>query len=90
MLYSKMNIDETDWKLFEDTYSMPRTDVVEVRNIFKHRCKIFVQKEDVGIWNYMINNMKKFRDIGCIQFPYYYYTSQLKWSTSVMKRSRYI
>ena len=86
---SYIEINDADWKVFEDTYSIPRTEMVEVNNIFRHRCRLFVVKVDARLWKFMINDMKGFRDIGNEEITYYHYAEN-KWFKSIMTRSHYM
>lgn len=56
------------WTLFEQTFNIARTDVVNVKNIYKHRCKLFVHKDDLDAWNYKREDWKGRKDVG---FNYY-------------------
>lgn len=44
-------IEEKDWATFEEEYSILRTEVVEVKNVFRHICRLFVLKSDLSLWN---------------------------------------
>jgi hypothetical protein len=45
-------ITDEYWSLFEQTFNIDRSDVVNVRNHFRHECKLFVHKDDLDAWNY--------------------------------------
>lgn len=45
-------VSDMDWELFEQQFkSVKRTDVIEVPNIFRHMCKLYVKVEDKEKWN---------------------------------------
>lgn len=40
-----------DWNLFEETFNISRSNVVEVNNVFRYICRLYVHKNDVQLWN---------------------------------------
>lgn len=56
-------ITDEHWALFEQTFGLSRTDVVGVRNIFRHRCKLFVHKNDLDKWNYKYEDWNERTDV---------------------------
>jgi hypothetical protein len=46
------DITDEYWALFEQKFNIARTDVVNVKNIYRHRCSLFVHKDDLDAWNY--------------------------------------
>ena len=61
-------ITDEYWQLFEHTFNIRRDEVVSVRNIFKHKCKLFVHKDDVDVWNYKCEDWNGRTNVG---FKYY-------------------
>ncbi len=61
-------ITDEYWNLFEQTFNIPRTDVVNVRNIYKHKCGLYVHKDDLDKWNYKYENWNGRTDV---EFQYY-------------------
>jgi hypothetical protein len=44
-------VTDLDWELFEQQFNIPRTDVIEVNNIYRHVCKLFIlKKTDLQLW----------------------------------------
>ena len=44
-------ITDLDWNLFEEKYNISKREIVEVPNIFRHICRLFVRKTDLNLWN---------------------------------------
>jgi hypothetical protein len=61
-------ISDEQWILFEQTFNVAKTDVVNVRNHFRHKCQLFVHKDDLNAWNYKCEDWNGRTDVG---FNYY-------------------
>lgn len=44
-----------DWEAFEHIFNLSREDVVQVKNIFRHPCKLYVLKTDAVNWDWEQN-----------------------------------
>lgn len=67
-------ITDLDWTLFEENYNIPRTEMVEVVNIYRHICRLFVLNSDLNLWNRISPNWENV-GINC-----YHITNEKKWS----------
>lgn len=67
---SYFEISNFDWELFEEKYNIPRTKMVEVTNIFRHICRLFVLETDVNLWNTKKNNLEN------VEINYYHITDK--------------
>lgn len=75
-------ITDLDWNFFEETYNIPRTEIVEVTNIFRHICRLFVLKTDLNLWNTKRTNWENFRNV---EINYYHITDRKIWSNKILK-----
>ncbi len=75
-------ITDLDWNLFEEKYNIQKTDVVEVTNIFRHICRLFVLKNDLNLWNEKRNNWENFKNVNV---NYYHITNEKIWTNSTLK-----
>ena len=50
-MHSNLEITNMDWIEFEKKFNISRTDVIEIKNIFRHVCKLFILKTDETLWN---------------------------------------
>ncbi len=48
-------ITDLDWVDFEKRFSINRADVVEIKNMYRHPCKLFVRKEHLDEWKNNLN-----------------------------------
>lgn len=53
---SYFEVTELDWNLFETKFNILRSDVIEVNNIYRHICRLFVNKNDLQLWNDIQSN----------------------------------
>lgn len=65
---SFFEIADLTWNSFEETYNIPRTEIVEVSNIFRHICRLFVHMDDLELW-----------DTNRMNVTYYHITAQKIW-----------
>lgn len=70
-------IADLDWNLFEEKYNILRTEMVEVTNIFRHICRLFVLKNDLNLWNTKRTNPENFINV---EINYYHITDRKIWS----------
>lgn len=75
-------ITDLDWNLFEEKYNISKTEMVEVTNIFRHMCRLFVLKTDLNLWNTIRENGKFFIN-GKIN--YYHITNKKEWSNLTLQ-----
>jgi hypothetical protein len=76
-------ITDLDWNLFEEKYNIPRTETVEVTNIFRHICRLFVLKTDLDLWNTKWANWEKFINV---EINYYHIADKKIWSNLKLKK----
>lgn len=59
-----MNIEITDfdWLNFEKNYMVSRYELVELENIYRHPCRIFVKKSDLPIYEKLHKDLEKIVD----------------------------
>lgn len=71
-------ITDSDWDAFESKFKVSRSTVVEVRNCFRHVCKIYVNQDDLQLWNEVLSNKDDEREVS------YYtcmpYNNENRWS----------
>ena len=70
-------IKDTEWNMFEQQFpNIKKTDVIEVDNVLKHMCKLFVHKNDLQKWNQKIKNNFKSEDskIAVYHFSYNFHS----------------
>lgn len=67
---------EEDWKIFESKFNVSKEDVVQVKNIFRHHCKLYIFKSDVIYWDqkYVNNDLEKISK----EINVYHYSLNLK------------
>ena len=53
-----IDISDLDWNLFEEQFQISKDDVIEVKNIFRHVCRLFVNKSDLELWNEKYSNFE--------------------------------
>lgn len=51
-------LNDLHWNMFEEKFSMPKTDVTEVNNIFRHICRLYVANSDLELWNSKTKNVE--------------------------------
>lgn len=71
---------DLDWELFENQFNIPRSNVVEVNNIYRHICKLYVMKDDLELWNDIRSNKENKTEI-----TFYRLMHENKWSKNTYK-----
>lgn len=69
-----------DWELFEDKFNILRSNVVEVKNIFRHMCRLYVIADHLQLWNDIQSNPENKTEI-----TYYELTNGNKWYKKIRK-----
>jgi hypothetical protein len=82
MSHCHIELTDLDWNLFEGKFNILRTDVVEVPNIFRHICRLFVLKIDLNLWNEKKANKEKCMNV---EINYYEITDKKIWYKSTLK-----
>lgn len=72
---SYFEVTDLDWESFENEFGLIRTDVSEVKNIFRHICKLYVHNDDVQLWNIACINSSTNNST----ITYYHITDKKKW-----------
>jgi hypothetical protein len=73
---SSINITDLDWNLLETKYNVSLTNIIEVQNIFKPDCNIFIPSDCLHLWNnYLHNNNNNSKKINIA----YEFTETHKW-----------
>ena len=48
---SYFEVSDLDWELFEKKFNITKTEVIEIKNIFRHICRLYVLKNYLQILN---------------------------------------
>ena len=78
---SIFGIKETDlvWESFENEFHVPRSNVVEVNGIFRHPCRLYVDKDDLKLWD------DRHNPENADKISYYELTTNGKWIRRIYK-----
>jgi len=77
---SFFEVTDLDWELFEDKFNILRSNVVEVKNMFRTICKLYVINDDLQLWNDIRSNPENKTEI-----TYYKLMHGHKWYKNVYK-----
>ncbi len=75
-------ITDLDWNLFEEKYNISRTEIVEVNNIYRTVCRLFVHKPDLNLWKEKTKNWEQFKHI---EINFYKKTNTNTWVKMTLK-----
>ncbi len=77
-------ITDLDWNLFEEKYNIQKTEIIEVDNVFRHMCRLFVLKSDLNLWNEK-PTCNKLDNLKNVKVNFYRITNEKKWTNSTME-----
>lgn len=79
-----LEVTDLYWDKFEEEFNIPRSNVVRVKNLFRHICQLYVMKNDLELWNEVQTNKENKTEITYYEFTYCS-THNHKWSKKIFK-----
>lgn len=77
-----IELTDADWISFENTFCIEKTSLIEVKNLFRHMCRMFITTSNIELWNKKTTNWDKYSDI---HIEYFHITKDKKWVRKLLK-----
>jgi hypothetical protein len=74
-----------EWNTFEHLFSIPRSEMVEVKNVYRTLCNLYVKKTDLQLWENKQQNREMYKNIEVVSYMLIILQTGNKWSKIVVK-----
>jgi hypothetical protein len=76
---------EEEWNTFEHLFSIPRSDMVKVKNVYRTLCNLYIKKTDLQLWENKQLNKEMYKNVEVVSYMLITIQTGNKWSKCVVK-----